>query len=274
MGKGAKTAVLLIIGIAIISWYAFEEVTLGNGLVRKVQVLINLDVLESERAYLFLHFFTLIPILLLSFDKKVAYFKTWKRLWLPILVVGIFFILWDIFFTIKGVWGFNSRYLTGLNMWILPIEEAMFFVTVPFACAFIHECLKQYFPGNFLGKREPMVTKILIVVFFVAAFISFEKAYTFATFFLTGLLLVINRWWFGSEFRDRFYFTYLVSLIPFLLVNGALTGSFTEEPIVLYNGDEFLGLRIFTIPIEDSIYGFLLLMLVLSGFQKSQTNMN
>jgi len=24
MGKGAKTAVLLIIGIAIISWYAFE----------------------------------------------------------------------------------------------------------------------------------------------------------------------------------------------------------------------------------------------------------
>lgn len=274
MSKGLRTTILLIIGISMVGWYALEEVTFGNGLMREVQVLIKLQVLESGRAYLFLHLFTVIPVFLLSFDEKVAYYKTWNRLWMPILVVAVFFIFWDIFFTLKGVWGFNARYLTGLNLWNLPIEEVLFFITVPFACVFIHECLNRYFPGSFLGKREPLVTKFLIVLFFVVAFFSFEKAYTFATFFLTGVFLVINRWWFGSEFRDRFYFTYLVSLIPFLLINGALTGSFTEEPIVLYNGDEFLGLRIFTIPIEDSVYGFLLLMLVVSGFQKRQTNMN
>lgn len=274
MGKIAKTTISLMIGIAVVAYYAFEEVTIGNGLARKVEVLMNLDFLESKRAYLFLHFFTVIPVFLLSFDKKVAYYKTWKRLWLPILVVGIFFILWDVFFTLKGVWGFNSRYLTGINLWNLPIEEVLFFITVPFACVFIHECLNRYFPGNFLGKSELLLTNILIIIFFVVAFFSFEKAYTFATFFLTGLFLVIHRWWFPSEFRERFYFTYLVSLIPFLLVNGVLTGSFTEEPIVLYNEAEFLGVRIFSIPIEDSIYGFLLLMLVVSGFQKRQTNMN
>jgi lycopene cyclase domain-containing protein len=59
----------------------------------------------------------------------------------------------------------------------------------------------------------------------------------------------------------RFYLGYVVSLIPFLMVNGLLTGSFLEEPIVWYNDAENLGLRIGTIPVEDSVYMLLLLMM-------------
>jgi lycopene cyclase domain-containing protein len=42
-----------------------------------------------------------------------------------------------------------------------------------------------------------------------------------------------------------------------LLVNGYLTG----RPVVLYGEEFFLGVRLFTIPIEDFLFGFSLITL-------------
>lgn len=61
--------------------------------------------------------------------------------------------------------------------------------------------------------------------------------------------------------RD-FILTYVVCFIPFLIVNGILTGGFTKNPVVWYNEDQIIGWRIGTIPIEDSIYNMLLIVLV------------
>ena len=43
-----------------------------------------------------------------------------------------------------------------------------------------------------------------------------------------------------------------MSLIPFIIINGFLTGSYTSEPIVWYNDAHNLGLRFLNIPIETS----------------------
>ena len=51
----------------------------------------------------------------------------------------------------------------------------------------------------------------------------------------------------------------MVILIPFFIVNGILTGSFIETPIVSYNDLENLGIRLFTIPVEDIGYAFSML---------------
>ena len=50
-------------------------------------------------------------------------------------------------------------------------------------------------------------------------------------------------------------------LIPFFIVNGILTGSFIENEVVWYNNTENLNIRLFTIPIEDTIYAFTLILL-------------
>jgi lycopene cyclase domain-containing protein len=52
--------------------------------------------------------------------------------------------------------------------------------------------------------------------------------------------------------------SYLVILIPFIIINGVLTGSIIGEPIVWYNNAENLGIRFFTIPVEDFLYYFLM----------------
>ena len=51
-------------------------------------------------------------------------------------------------------------------------------------------------------------------------------------------------------------FIYLVLMPGFLAVNGILTGTGLESPIVNYNPKDFIGFRILTIPIEDTVYGY------------------
>ena len=88
-----------------------------------------------------------------------------------------------------------------------------------------------------------------------------------------------------ADFKAIFWFYYTQRtlgrlIIPFFLIsNGLLTGSFLNSPIVWYDGVNNTELRIFTIPIEDFIYGFLLIstnILVYeylkNKFQKVSTN--
>ena len=59
---------------------------------------------------------------------------------------------------------------------------------------------------------------------------------------------------------QSFLISYLFIIIPFLIINGILTGSLIIDQVVWYNNMENLGLRIGTIPIEDFFYGFTLLL--------------
>ena len=55
--------------------------------------------------------------------------------------------MFDSFFTKYGIWSFNDSYILGYKVCLLPVEEWMFFIFVPFACLFIYEntnCNKYY----------------------------------------------------------------------------------------------------------------------------------
>jgi lycopene cyclase domain-containing protein len=74
-----------------------------------------------------------------------------------------------------------------------------------------------------------------------------------------------------TQFNLRtFLYSFLIALIPFLIVNGLLT----SIPVVLYNDAENLGIRIYTIPVEDVFYGYALLLgtiLVMQQAHKTKT---
>jgi lycopene cyclase domain-containing protein len=225
--------------------------------------------------YLLINIFTISFPLLASFEPRVHFFSRRRGLFLGIGIAAVFFIIWDIAFTRMGIWGFNPHYLTGIDFLHLPIEEWMFFFTVPYACIFIYETLNYGVKKELPAKITKFITYTLIAVLFILGIMYVQKWYTGLTFILTALFLLLLVIRVKPRWLGRFYLAYLVSLIPFLLVNGILTGSFIPDQIVWYNNAENLSIRIFTIPVEDSIYMMLLLLMSISVYEhwKEKNNM-
>lgn len=243
------------------------QVAAGN-LLLQVPKAGQISWLETRWAYFYLHIFTFVPVFALSFDSNVHFYKKWKHLLPAILIVGAIFILWDVFFTASGVWGFNHAYFAGITLLHLPLEEWLFFFTVPFACVFIYECLNFYVKKDWLAPAEKTLTLGLAAVFLFTGFLFWGRLYTSTTFLLAGFFLLFHYLFLDGSYRSRFYMAYLLSLIPFLLVNGVLTGGYTREPVVLYNPDEYLGIRITSVPLDDAVYGFLLVFGVVTLFER------
>ena len=217
--------------------------------------------------YLWINILTLLFPLVLSFDKKVAFYKKWPALFPAILLTGTFFVVWDHFFTLAGVWGFNTVYVTGYFFKTLPIEELMFFFTVPYACVFIYECLIAYFPGKFDNRMYWLYTPIVLLLLIITGFfIFYTKMYSGAVgvvlIFMAGLKATRKK-----QLLKYFIPAFLISIIPMLIVNGILTA----KPVVYYNPEEFSGIRVGTIPIEDFFYNLSMLLmcvLIYDGIKK------
>jgi len=213
--------------------------------------------------YLILHLFTLLFPVSYSFESKVSFYKKWLPLFISIFSVAAFFITWDFIFTSKGIWSFNREYLIGRFLLNMPIEEWLFFITVPYSCVFIYEALNYYIKKDYLKKYSLTITGTLVLILVTVALFNFDKLYTSVTLLLTSTFLIVHWFIFKDKHMGRFYMAYLVHLIPFFIVNGVLTWL----PVVLYNDNENLGIRLFTIPIEDSMYSLLLLLMNITLYE-------
>ena len=201
----------------------------------------------------------LIPFLF-SFERELMNFiRFWKPFFSAIILVGLFFIIWDIYFAFENVWGFNNEYLIGIWWFKLPLEEWFFFLLIPYASNFIHYSLEYFFPKLELSKN---ITQSITIVLFVVGLGVFtwnlDKIYTAASFGLFALLMLFQML-FQWKYSRRFYLSFIVIYIPFFFVNSALTGSYSDNPVVFYNDAENLGIRIGTMPLEDSFYCFSML---------------
>jgi lycopene cyclase domain-containing protein len=215
----------------------------------------------------------------LSFDKKVAFYKWFKPLFIGILVNMILFILWDGWFTRAGIWSFNNDYVWHFRLNNLPIEEWSFFIVVPFASVFIYACLKAYFSDRFFKLLVPFLNYFIIVILLLACVVFYNKTYTLVNCSLALVLLLIHQFYLKKEYMGYFWFAYFVHLIPFIIINGILTGMATPEPVVSYNANHIIGFRIITIPIEDTIYALTCLLIPITIMEfllskKSLTKIN
>ena len=210
--------------------------------------------------YLLINVACIVIPLLASFYKKYPFYKEWKYFFSANFIVSSIFILWDIYFTKLQVWGFNSEYLLGFNVFNLPVEEILFFVCIPYSCVFTYFVFKKYLSTNiFSEKTYSLLINILILLTVMSSLFFFKQMYTFYTsIFLLLTLLFVK---FKRINISVIIISYL-AIIPFFLIsNGILTGSIIDNPIVWYDNSQNLSFRLFTIPIEDAFYGFLLITL-------------
>ncbi|EOR94629.1 hypothetical protein ADIARSV_2227 [Arcticibacter svalbardensis MN12-7] len=218
--------------------------------------------MNDHYTYLLINFLTVLFPVLLSFDKRVHFYKSWKHIFPGLLLTGLSFLLWDYIFTLYHVWSFNDQYVIGLYFLNLPLEEILFFVTVPFSCIFIYACLNEYLKKDLLGRFSSWITLVLVVMSAVLLSMYYDRVYTLITF---GLLLLIGLYVYIRKpvFLGRFYLAYLISLVPFYIVNGLLT----SIPVVLYNDAQNVGFRVGTIPFEDHFYSLTMLLMNVLFFE-------
>jgi len=183
------------------------------------------------------------------------------------ILPAVFYITWDSCFTKWGVWNFSKDHITGIQYFGLPLEEILFFFVVPYCCVFIYECIRCYFPQIKNEKKALLFLKALAIVVLITGIVFYQKRYTSYTFIFLAVALL-----FFLLFKKNFprfnaavfLLSYAIILVPFLIVNGFLTAI----PVVLYNSGENLGIRIYTIPLEDVFYGMLLFFLNILIFEK------
>ena len=193
-----------------------------------------------------------------SFSSKVKFNNYFSSVTLALSISSIPFVLWDIYFTYLGVWGFNSEYHSGILFTNLPLEEILFFHIIPFCCLFTYFVLKKF--DKFNLRYNLVVLRMFALILLVIGLIFYERAYTLSVCLLSALVM-LNISYSKLKWNGYFFSTYiLISLIPFIIVNGILTGYLNvNTPPVWYNNAEIIGLRFLTIPVEDFLYNFVLM---------------
>ena len=202
--------------------------------------------------------FTISFPLAFTWDKRTRFYKKWKHIFPALLIVAAFFTVWDFFFTAWGVWKFNPDYVFGIYSFNLPVEEWLFFVLIPYSCMFIHEALKYFYPVTWFDDKGKPISLPLIFGLLITAAFYYNHLYTSVTFVLLAVFLLLNVYVFKSAFfLGKFFLSYIVSNVGFIIVNGFLTAM----PVLIYNDAENTGIRLGTIPIEDFFYSMLMLLM-------------
>lgn len=207
------------------------------------------------KTYLVINFLIIVFPLALSFDKKVAYYKNIKSVIVSTVLVGVIYIIWDSVAVLRGDWSFNRSFITGNNLFNLPIEEILFFITVPYSCIFIYEVIRGYIQEKELNLNKRIIILFIIVLTTLAVFFN-SQYYTFTVFLFSAGFLTLALSFYGSILKSRAYWiTILVSYMPFFVVNYFLT----SLPVVEYNEKAIWGITIITIPLEDFFYSYSLI---------------
>lgn len=205
--------------------------------------------------YLLLNILIIVFPLSLSFESKIRFYSKMLPLLGSILVVSSIFITWDAVAAARGDWGFSNKYTSGLRILNLPMEEILFFITVPFSSIFVYETINLYLPDKKFHYNKYIYT-VIIIVLLLMGFINSDRYYTSTVFFFTAMFLSVAMFWFKELLISRNYWLFVLTIyVPFLIFNYILT----SLPVVWYSPEAITGYRMFTIPIEDFFYCFTLI---------------
>lgn len=224
--------------------------------------------------YLLINFSTVVVCFIFSFDKRIRFYRLFSAFLKAGMVAAIPFIAWDIWFTKTGVWWFNTDYTLHISIAGLPVEEWLFFICIPFSCVFTYFCLDKFFNLNPANKFNSVIVWIMLIICLALAIVFNKRIYPFITAVFTAITLSYLYFIAKADWIGKASLVYLILLPGFLIINGVLTGTGLNSPIVNYNHTEILNVRIMSIPVEDWVYGYAQFMLVIYFFKLFQEKKN
>lgn len=194
----------------------------------------------------------------LSLRKPLRFQSRLKYFFPPVLFTGAIFIIWNLRFTELGIFYYNPDYLSGKQILNLPVEEWLFLLVISYIGIFSYEGIRIYMPRF---DRPNLFLGISLVVLLISGILTYvfrDRLFAFFTFFLLtiyfGYTIFRNRF---KPYYTRFYLSYLITLVPFMLLKGILMAL----PATGYDPVHIIGIRIFKLPIENLGYLFLLMLI-------------
>ena len=177
----------------------------------------------------------------------------WFALFMSYLLISIPFVIWDVIATARGHWSFDSFYITDNYIFNLPVEEFLFFFTVPFLIISSFEWLKSKFSPDKLNLSYIELSILLILSTYLllngGEYSLLAVVSSLLTFYITRPLV--------NKYGAVFYLLVLLTYAFFIFGNSMLT----SPPVVSY-GEEFVsGYRFLSIPIEDFLYNYALIFM-------------
>lgn len=208
--------------------------------------------------YLLFNLIVLAGPLIMSFERQIRFVRFWPAALLAAVLAGIPYIIWDHLVTGRH-WDFNEQYILGPRIWSLPIEEWLFFLTVPFAMLFMLELVKVWKGDEQIEGRE-ISQKIWILLIAPGAFIfSFGFEYSGLVLIAMGVAGFLDFNLGTGLFKQISFGWYLLTI---LLATFVFNMYLTARPVVIYDDSYRLAPRLVTIPLEDFFYGLSHLVLV------------
>lgn len=203
-------------------------------------------------------------------DKRTAYYRRLPALGFSIAVVSTCYLLWDILVTARGEWSFNGKYLTGVQILNIPLEEVLFFITVPYSCLFIYEVV-LYATKNSKFRLPASVISALILALLGSSLAFYPQGYTAKALASCGFFLMIALLLDRPLLESKQYWIWLaICYVPFLIINTVLTAL----PVVEYNSKAIWGFRVGTIPLEDFFYNYAMLSFYLLVYRIAKNSFN
>ena len=203
-----------------------------------------------------------------QFSRQIKQVSRWRLKLLACGIVMIPYIIWDALVA-SSHWWFNEAYTLDFRLFGLPIEEWLFFITVPFGCLLVWETLPHF--DRWLVRLESLrhVRTVLYAALPAGVWVfSTGKQYTGLVLFSFGLVGLVDMLLSVDLLLRPKTYLYLAIVCGCILV---FNGYLTARPIVLYGEAYQIGFRILTIPVEDFGYGFTLMLFNTMLYEKLRT---
>jgi lycopene cyclase domain-containing protein len=206
--------------------------------------------------YLLFNIIVLIGPVVFSFDQRVYYFRFWPVAFLSIALVMIPFLAWDIWVN-ESHWFFHQSHTLPFRLWNLPVEEWLFFISVPFTSLFIWQIIVTFKKEVYLDNKY--LRYLMLLSGFLFSFIFFFKGKIYTGLVILSLSLTIGldlvlKTNLLAQKRTVLFLTVITVLI--FIFNGYLTA----RPVIYYGSTYNCNIKIWTIPIEDFGYGYALII--------------